>query len=563
MKNNDASNIKLASHYWIEIESSETEILPLNALVIDAITLGEGRRDLTRDFIGAGPRMVAATIRARNHQVQLVRGEDFLRDNGGMASTFDACFISGMTMDRPSIVAIARAWKKANGGKPVIVGGPAALEPGMLLRMPDIDAAVPGEAEQILFGALAGEDMPNFAISLPSGFITRSNVASVQDVRFTGENWPDLAFIEQKIPPSIDLLAKYDNYWAARVYVECVRGCSNYTRSRIGPGGNQACKDCGHCDTGNEFRVDFPCVANIKPGCGFCSTAAISGPVRSFGEAYIVDQVGNCIDLGCHRIVLGGSDFLEYQREKLIPKGCSRPGIPPPPNHDVLHSLVTRLVDFGPVRRGDVQLFVENIKASLCDDEALRTLAMIPGISVSIGVETGSDEHLKQIGKATTVATIKQAVALLKKYRIRYHAYFIHSLPGQTPQTVKESIDLMRWLEGEGAEKITIYRFKPLPGTAFEHHRVAKKFLDDAEPEVQEAMRINEAGKEKYLNKAYKVLIAEQDFRDKSAAIAYILQGGPKVKLPKCKHLVNDKKVHVARITRVISDKVVEGALVE
>lgn len=538
----------------------------MKALIIDSITLGEGRRDLTRDFIGAGPRMVAATIRAKNQgfQVMIARGEDFLRSRGRIARDYDACFVSAMTMDKPSVSTISRTWKMVNPDRPLIVGGPVALEPAMLLRNPAIDAVVPGEVERILFDAIDVVDTGDMLNIVPEGFITRANLRGNETPHFSPATWPTTSFIEQNIDPAIDLLRSFDNFWAARVYIECLRGCSNYARARIGSGGDQTCDDCGFCDTEGEYNLDFSCPANIAPGCGFCSTAAVSGPVRSFSEAYIINQIARCIDLGCHRIVLGGSDFLEFQRESLMQHDCTTPAIPPPPNHEALDSIVSKFLEFAPIQQGDVQLFVENIKASLCDDESIRTIARIPGVSVSIGVETGSDEHLAQIGKKyINIATIKQAVSLLEKYKIRYHAYFIHSLPGQTAATVDGSINLMKWLEHNGVDKITIYRFKPLPGTAFEGHRVPKAMIDEAVPMVREAERINEARKDDYLGTNNKVLIAETDFRDKNSAIAYILSGGPKVKLPGCRHLVNDKKIHLVRITNIISDKMTEGILLE
>jgi radical SAM superfamily enzyme YgiQ (UPF0313 family) len=538
----------------------------MKALLIDAITLGEGRRDFTRDFIGAGPRMVAGTIRAKkkDNYVTITRGEDFLRSRGRDARDFDACFISAMTMDKPSVSTIARTWKMAFPGRPVIVGGPVALEPASLLRNPAIDAVVPGEAERILFDALDVVDAKELVTREHEGIITRQNLHDHEMPCFSPASWPTTAFIEQHIDPAIDLLQSYENHWAARIYIECLRGCSNLGRARVEANADKVCVDCGVCDAGVMYGTEVMCPANIAPGCGFCSTAAVSGPVRSFSEGYIVDQVAHCIDLGCHRIVLGGSDFLEFQREVLMEPGFTTPAMPPPPNHDALDSLVSKLLDFTPIQQGDVQLFVENIKASLCDDDAIRILARIPGVSVSIGVETGFDDHLARIGKKNiTIATIKQAVSLLETYKIRYHAYFIHSLPGQTPATVEGSVNLMRWLEQHGVEKITIYRFKPLPGTAFESVHVPKSSIDEAIPMVGEAERINEARKDVYVGTTCKVLIAETDFRDKSSAMAYMLGGGPKVKLPGCRDLVNDKKVHLARITAVISDKMTEGILQE
>lgn len=481
-----------------------------------------------------------------------------------MAPRFDACFVSGMTMDKPSVVAIARAWKRGSPGKPLVVGGPVSLEPASLLRYPEVDAIVQGEAEEILFNAFStgGIPSPFPAEEPPAGFVTR---ASPPCLAPPAPGWPDLAWVERRVDPAIGCLESYGNAWAARVYIELLRGCSNQARARLGPGGERSCEGCGYCDAIGDLQVDLPnpCAAGIRPGCGFCSTAAGSGPIRSFSVPYVVGQVNRCIELGCRRIVLGGSDVLEFQRERLFKKGHTSPVMPPPPNHDSLNELVGQLLGIEAINRGEVQVLAENVKASLCDDEALSILARLPGMALSIGVETGSDEQLKQVGKPATTSTVKHAVQLLNKHGIRYHAYFIHSLPGQTSQTVQDGVGMMRWLEQHDVEKITLYRFKPLPGTAFEGCRVTRDMVDDAVPMIREAARINGERKARYIDAEVKVLVAEHDFRDRDAAVAYMLEGGPKVKLKNGRHLVNDKKVHVARITGVVSDKVIEGALVE
>jgi radical SAM superfamily enzyme YgiQ (UPF0313 family) len=507
--------------------------------------------------------MVAAVLRARGHEVSLLRGEAFLRKTT-IASDFDACFISGMSMDLRSVSAVASAWKRVNPSSPVIAGGPLALDPVAVFRNSSaIDAIIPGEAERGLFDALELGQSIDLSTSIPAGFVTMDNLDDYRAPTFSSADWPETDFIEKEIPPAIDLLSSYDNAWAAKVYIECLRGCSNFTRARVGSHGERACIECGYCDTAGEFSIDHPCPVGTPPGCGFCSVPAVSGPIRSFSEAYIVDQVAKCIEMGCHRVVLGGSDFMEYQREKLFDPGHTRPIAPPPPNHDAIESLVNRLLEFEAVQTGNVQLFIENVKASLCDDEAVAAISRLPDISLSVGVETGADSHLVDIGKATTVEQIKQAVGLFNKHGVRYHAYFVHSLPGQTPERVHDSMKLIRWLETERCEKITIYRFKPLPVSTFQGFRVTKQFIDDAQPLIDEAIRVNEENKKHYVSLTCKVLIAEKDFRDRSAAVAYMLRGGPKVKITGAASLVNDKKVHVAKITRVISDKMTEGVLVE
>ncbi len=529
----------------------------MHITIVDAMTLGTGRRNLTRDFIGAGPRAVAASVISSGHGCTLVRGEDALENPRGTFAASDACLVSGMTMDYPSVLAIGQAWKGINPRKPVVAGGPVALEPRRLLGGKPFDAVVLGEGDRIIHDWLEHRaSLSTDPSSFASGMLARGSPDASLSL-----DMPPLAFIEA-YDPQVGILSSYPNYWAARVYIECTRGCSNFLRARIGADGRETCEACGYCDEMHELKVDFSCPAGTSPGCGFCSTASVSGPLRSFSSRHVVAQVGAAIAIGCHRVVLGGSDFLDYQREKMMSHGCMSPAIPPPPNHDALHELVDALASFKDVKAGNVQLFVENVKATTCDDESIKILSRIPNVSVSIGVETGLDAHLRAIGKATTVSSIKQAVGLFNKYNVRYHAYFIHSLPGQSRETVDGSVALMAWLEQHGVEKITLYKFKPLPFSAFACAVQRDAPVKGARRLVRAASRINEGRKQAYMHKEVRVLVAETDFRETGAVIAYMLDGGPKVKLKNSAGLLDDKRVHVARVTGVISDKVLQGELV-
>lgn len=523
----------------------------MKLLVVDALAIGEkARRELTRDFIGAGPRMVAATARARGHDVTLVRAEDFIA--GRCNSGFDACLISGMTMDRPSVLHVARMYKRRAGG-PVMVGGPVALEPARLLRDPRVDAVVAGEAERVLWTALDGGRVALDA----KGVITRR--AFKDPLVF---DWPPPSFME-RIDPGFDLLERsYDQFWASKVYVEVLRGCSNVTRAKISGSEKIACTGCKQCNQEGPISVGLDCPANQPRGCGFCSTVPVSGPVRSFSIFHVLRQVREAINAGCHRVVLGGSDILEFQRECLLPAGATTPRSPPGPNIDALEALVAALVAFPQVQSGDVQLFIENVKASLCEDRALAMIARIPGVSLSVGIETGTDDHLDRIGKATSIETIKTAIDGFARHGLRFHAYFIHSLPGQARRDAAGAVDLMRWMNRRGVDKITIYKFKPLPCTAFADATEVKAPNSDSLLMVREARRINESRKHDYIGRVVKILLAEHDFRTPGDAVAYLLEGGPKVKIPGAAPLVGDKRVHLARITGVLSDKMTTGELV-
>ncbi|MHA1684343.1 MAG: B12-binding domain-containing radical SAM protein [Promethearchaeota archaeon] len=535
-------------------------------LLIDALTLGVGKRNFTRDFIGAGPRMVAAAIRAGTHDVTLVRGEKFLENSRQLVKTHDACFISAMSMDWPSVARIASTWKKLGKGL-LILGGPIALDYPRLLKSPNIDAVFVGEVEAILPKVLQ-DDFVNLddPRTLPPCFLGKeSGVPSYERVdRLLTAHRAPIPIIE-RMDPAIDLISSYQNYWASRIYIECMRGCSNYSHARIpgltGVGTTGGCIQCGYCNDLSNLALDHVCPSGILPGCGFCSTVPVQGQVRSFNVNHILVQVRKSIEMGARRIVLGGSDLLEYKRELFFPENVVSPLAPPAPNNEALSTLVNKLLDIDEIQEQTAQIFIENIKVSLCSEEALDIISRLPNISLSIGIETGCNEHLASIGKFSNIDMIKTAVRTLNKKGIRYHAYFIHSLPGQSIQTVKKSIGLIGWLATNEVEKITIYKFKPLPWTAFSRYKVDHETLKQSKKLIKTAKRINFARKESMVGTEVDALIAETDFREEGDAIGYILHGGPKIKVKHALKFVNDRKIHKVTVRGVISDKMLLGEL--
>jgi anaerobic magnesium-protoporphyrin IX monomethyl ester cyclase len=81
--------------------------------------------------------------------------------------------------------------------------------------------------------------------------------------------------------------------------------------------------------------------------------------------------------------------------------------------------------------------------------------------SVSFGVETGNSDLLKVIRKGITREQVREAVSLCRETGIIAHTSFIVGLPGETPETLKET--------GEFAASLgSLYGYHflaPFPGT--------------------------------------------------------------------------------------------------
>ncbi|MBW2324549.1 MAG: B12-binding domain-containing radical SAM protein [Deltaproteobacteria bacterium] len=83
---------------------------------------------------------------------------------------------------------------------------------------------------------------------------------------------------------------------------------------------------------------------------------------------------------------------------------------------------------------------------------------------ICFGVETGNAEILKTINKGTTIDQVVTAVAMCKEAGINPIASFILGLPGETPETLQETLDFALKLKGLGAG-YGFHLLAPFPGT--------------------------------------------------------------------------------------------------
>jgi radical SAM superfamily enzyme YgiQ (UPF0313 family) len=96
-------------------------------------------------------------------------------------------------------------------------------------------------------------------------------------------------------------------------------------------------------------------------------------------------------------------------------------------------------------------------------DEELAQLMKRAGCErVKIGVESGSDHVLASMGKGFTVADTRRCVALLQKTGLRYTAYVMLGMPGETPAEAKATADLIEEL---GPAYVSVSIATSHPGT--------------------------------------------------------------------------------------------------
>ena len=67
--------------------------------------------------------------------------------------------------------------------------------------------------------------------------------------------------------------------------------------------------------------------------------------------------------------------------------------------------------------------------------------------TVSLGIESGSDEILEKYSKKITTGEIKSTIRMLNAYKIHVLGYFIIGLPGDNEESIRKTVDLAKELD--------------------------------------------------------------------------------------------------------------------
>lgn len=85
---------------------------------------------------------------------------------------------------------------------------------------------------------------------------------------------------------------------------------------------------------------------------------------------------------------------------------------------------------------------------------------------LTMGVESGDDDILQMIKKKITTAQAETAVQKLVGAGVQVKAFFIMGFPGETREQMQKTYKFVMHLKDLGLASISIFQFKPYPGTA-------------------------------------------------------------------------------------------------
>lgn len=204
-----------------------------------------------------------------------------------------------------------------------------------------------------------------------------------------------------------------------------------------------------HFDTSNYIHPIFnkPYVTvNSSRGCVhnciFCVGHIFYGKkVRYRSVASVIEEIEKYIigKLGIRHIWFYADDFTRYP--------------------EYVKELCRAIID----RRLKITWWT-NTRVDKRDEEMFRLMRDAGCFMLSVGGESGNAEILKRIKKGTKPEYIKETVKILRKTGINSLVYFLIGLPGETRETIRETLNFAKEINPDYVE---FYPATPYPGTDF------------------------------------------------------------------------------------------------
>ena len=184
--------------------------------------------------------------------------------------------------------------------------------------------------------------------------------------------------------------------------------------------------------------------------CIFCLGRKMVGfKVRYRDPVQVVDEIEMILDSGFERINI--ADDLFTANKKRVNVLCKE--------------ILNRNIKFG---------WSAFARVDTVDEEILGIMKKAGCDAVSFGIESGNSEMLKRVRKKITLDQARKAVQACKQVGMIAHASFMVGLPGESQQTMQDSLDFARELDIEHG-----YHFlAPFPGTT------VRESLDEYDLEI-------------------------------------------------------------------------------
>jgi len=202
-----------------------------------------------------------------------------------------------------------------------------------------------------------------------------------------------------------------------------------------------------------DFWVPLQSRRGCPNDCSYCSTASIQGrDLRCRSPRQVLDT----IDVLAHR---------GYRRFYFVDNAFNHP-------ESLALDICRGLRGFSPRLAWRCILYPSHVGEPL-----VHAMAAAGCVEVALGFESGSPRILKEMNKHFTPEEVRACAALLAAYGIRRMGFLLLGGPGETRETVEESLAFARSLRLDGLKATVGLRI--YPGTALARRAIAEGVISE------------------------------------------------------------------------------------
>lgn len=205
---------------------------------------------------------------------------------------------------------------------------------------------------------------------------------------------------------------------------------------------------------GKYFKFNHISLSRGCPGnCRFCGSPAFWGKskVRFHSPMWFVDEVDFLVKKGVNHFFVSDDTFT-MDKKRVI---------------EVCREIISRKLEI---------TWAAISRVDFMDEEILFHMRKAGCTQISFGVESGSAEIRKTLGKPLKKEKIIKTFRMTVAHGILPRAYFIYGSPGESEKTIKQSIDLILEIK---PLSVIFYILVVFPGTSLYQDLCAKKILSD------------------------------------------------------------------------------------
>ena len=207
-----------------------------------------------------------------------------------------------------------------------------------------------------------------------------------------------------------------------------------------------------HIVQGGEYRAGIysgghPTAMVSSRGCPYRCTFCLWPDIlyghrfRARSAENVVDEIEEAVRLYGHDEIYFDDDTFTIDHQRVM---------------DICHLIQERGLE------KEVE-WIAQCRVDTVDREMLEAMKAANCGYILFGVESGSPQMLKKMKKGITLDQVRKAFELTREVGIRTQAFFLFGMPGETQQTIRETIEFAKEINASSTQFAVAI---PHPGTA-------------------------------------------------------------------------------------------------